>query len=179
FILGLGNGMFASPNTASIMNSVPAKYRGVASGMRATLQNSGQTASIALFFTIVILSLAASLPHSLAQAVTQAGAPQLAPVAQKIPVTGALFAAFLGYDPVKTVLSSLPQNVVASIPSSAITTMEQRTWFPTAIAPAFMSALRDAFYVGAAMSFIAAIASALRGRIQIAEKEEVNKNAEK
>ncbi|MEW9492405.1 MAG: MFS transporter [Candidatus Aramenus sulfurataquae] len=179
FIMGLGNGMFASPNTASIMNSVPAKYRGVASGMRATLQNSGQTASIALFFTIVILSLAASLPHSLAQAVTQAGAPQLAPVVQKIPVTGALFAAFLGYDPVKTILSSLPQNIVASIPSSAITTMEQRTWFPTAIAPAFMSALRDAFYVGAAMSFIAAIISALRGRIQIAEKEEVNKNAEK
>ncbi|BDC17333.1 MFS transporter [Acidianus sp. HS-5] len=171
FFMGLGNGMFASPNTASIMNSVPAKYRGVASGMRATLQNSGQTASIALFFTIVILSLSVALPHSLTQAVTQAGAPQLTPLVQKVPVTGALFAAFLGYDPVKSILSTLPQNVLSTIPPSAIATMEQRTWFPTAIAPAFMSALRDAFYVGAIMSFIAAITSALRGRIQIADLE--------
>lgn len=180
FIMGLGNGMFASPNTASIMNSVPSKYRGVASGMRATLQNSGQTASIALFFTIVIISLAATLPHALAQSVIQAGAPQLAPLVQKVPVTGALFAAFLGYDPVKSMLSTLPQNILSTIPSTAISTMEQRTWFPTAIAPAFMSALRDAFYVGAGMSFIAAITSALRGRIQIAELEEkVDRNAEK
>ncbi|AWR95588.1 MFS transporter [Acidianus brierleyi] len=180
FVMGLGNGMFASPNTASIMNSVPSKYRGVASGMRATLQNSGQTASIALFFTIVIISLAATLPHALAQSVTQAGAPQLAPLVQKVPVTGALFAAFLGYDPVKSILSTLPQNILSTIPSTAISTMEQRTWFPTAIAPAFMSSLRDAFYVGAGMSFIAAITSALRGRIQIAELEEkVGRNADK
>lgn len=180
FIMGLGNGMFASPNTASIMNSVPPKYRGVASGMRSTLQNTGQTASIALFFTIVIASLTTTLPHALAQSVIQAGAPQLAPLVQKVPVTGALFAAFLGYDPVKSMLSTLPQNILSTIPSTAISTMEQRTWFPTAIAPAFMSALRDAFYVGAGMSFIAAIASALRGRIQIAELEEkVGRNAEK
>lgn len=180
FIMGLGNGMFASPNTASIMNSVPPKYRGVASGMRSTLQNTGQTASIALFFTIVIASLTTTLPHALAQSVIQAGAPQLAPLVQKVPVTGALFAAFLGYDPVKSMLSTLPQNILSTIPSTAISTMEQRTWFPTAIAPAFMSALRDAFYVGAGMSFIAAITSALRGRIQIAELEEkVGRNAEK
>src|SRR5262249_23289857 len=40
FILGCGSGLFASPNTSSIMNSVPADQRGVSSGMRATFQNS-------------------------------------------------------------------------------------------------------------------------------------------
>lgn len=172
FLIGIGNGMFSSPNTASIMNSVPAKYRGTASGMRSTLQNTGQTMSIAIFFTIVIISLASSLPTALASAVTQAGAPQLATYVQHIPVTGALFAAFLGYDPVKTIISS----VLISIPQQAISIMEQRTWFPTAIAPSFMEALRDAFYISALMAFIAAVASALRGRIIIADYEENAKN---
>ena len=40
------SGMFASPNTSSIMSSVPAPTRGVASGMRATFQNSGTAISI-------------------------------------------------------------------------------------------------------------------------------------
>jgi EmrB/QacA subfamily drug resistance transporter len=171
FMMGMGNGMFASPNTASIMNGVPPKYRGVASGMRATLQNIGQTASIALFFTVVITVLSTTLPHSLASAVTQAGAPQLAPLASKVPVSGALFAAFLGYDPVKALLANLPPG---SVPQSAIVIMEQRTWFPTAIAPAFMSALREAFYMGAVMSFIAAITSVMRGKRYIAELEREN-----
>jgi len=161
FLIGIGNGMFASPNTASIMNSVPPQHRGVASGMRSTLQNAGQTMSIAIFFTIVIVSLTSSLPSALQNAFIQAGAPQLVPLAQHIPVTGALFAAFLGYDPVKTMLASLPPGV--TVPPSVVAVMEQRTWFPTAIAPAFMYALRNAFYISAVLVFIAAIASALRG----------------
>ncbi|QGA53879.1 MFS transporter [Sulfolobus sp. E5-1-F] len=168
FLMGLGNGMFASPNTASIMNSVPPKYRGAASGMRATIQNTGQTLSMALFFTIVIISLASTLPSALANAVTQAGAPQLAPLMQKIPVTGALFAAFLGYDPVKTIISSLPPGI--TVPAQAVAIMEQHDWFPEAIAPSFMIALREAFYISAVLTFIAAIASALRGRRVIAEQ---------
>jgi hypothetical protein len=139
--------------------------------MRATLQNIGQTASIALFFTVVITVLSTTLPHSLASAVTQAGAPQLAPLASKVPVSGALFAAFLGYDPVKALLANLPPG---SVPQSAIVIMEQRTWFPTAIAPAFMSALREAFYMGAVMSFIAAVTSVMRGKRYIAELEGEN-----
>ena len=161
FLIGIGNGMFSSPNTASIMNSVPPQHRGVASGMRSTLQNTGQTMSIALFFTIVIISLVSSLPSALQNAFIQAGAPQLVPLAQHIPVTGALFAAFLGYDPVKTMLASLPPGI--NVPSKAVAIMEQRTWFPNAIAPAFMYALRNTFYISAVLVFIAAIASVLRG----------------
>ncbi|MEM3516052.1 MAG: MFS transporter [Saccharolobus sp.] len=171
FFMGLGNGMFASPNTASIMNSVPPKYRGTASGMRSTLQNTGQTMSTAIFFTIIIISLASTLPSALANAVTQAGAPQLASYMQNIPVTGALFAAFLGYDPVRTIISSLPPQVASSIPSQAIAIMEQHTWFPMTIAPSFMIALREAFYISSIMTFIAAIVSALRGKVVIAEVE--------
>ena len=49
---GIGSGMFAAPNTSSIMSSVPAQYRGVASGMRSTFQNSGTALSIGAFFAL-------------------------------------------------------------------------------------------------------------------------------
>jgi MFS family permease len=163
FIMGLGGGMFAAPNTAAIMNASPAEHRGVASGMRATLQNVGQTASLAVFFSIVLIALAASLPPALASAVTNAGAPQLAPVFKNIPPTNALFAAFLGYNPVSSILGVLPSSVVSSIPQSTRTFLTGQTFFPNAIAPAFMSALRVTFYIGAALSVVAAVASLLRG----------------
>jgi EmrB/QacA subfamily drug resistance transporter len=162
-VMGIGGGMFASPNTAAIMNASPPEHRGAASGMRATLQNVGQTASLAIFFSIVLIALSSSLPGALASAVTSAGAPQLAQTFQSIPPTNALFAAFLGYNPVGSIFSALPPSVVASIPQSTQAYLTGKTFFPTAIAPAFMSALRLTFYIGAALSIIAAVASFLRG----------------
>ena len=64
---GIGSGMFAAPNTSSIMSSVPARYRGVASGMRSTFQNSGTALSIGAFFALMIAGLANSLPKKLDQ----------------------------------------------------------------------------------------------------------------
>ena len=162
FVMGLGGGMFASPNVASIMNSVPREHRGVASGMRATLQNIGQTMSLAIFFTIVLEALSGSLPGALASAVSSNGAPQLAPYFSSISPTNALFAAFLGYNPVGSILASLPPSVV--VPQAIQTVLKSQTFFPNAIAGAFMSALQDAFYIGAALSVVAAVASALRGK---------------
>ena len=59
---GIGGGMFAAPNSSSIMSSVPARHRGVASGMRSTFQNSGTALSIGVFFSLMIAGLASSLP---------------------------------------------------------------------------------------------------------------------
>lgn len=178
FVMGLGSGMFASPNTASIMNSVPSEHRGAASGMRATLQNTGSTVSQALFFTIIISALSSNLPGALATALTNAGAPQLVKAFNNIPPTGALFAAFLGYNPIGSILSS-PQlaAVVKTIPQNALGVLEGNTFFPNAIAPAFMSALQLSFYIGAALSFAAAVASLLRGQRYIYEVEEAKEAA--
>ncbi|AWR96820.2 MFS transporter [Acidianus sulfidivorans JP7] len=172
FIMGLGSGMFGAPNTTAIMNSVPRNHRGAASGMRSTLQNSAQTASLALFFTIIIGVLAATLPTALSNAVTNAGAPQLAPVLSKIPVTSALFSAFLGYNPIGSILSTLPHQLTSSLSPTVVATLTSKQWFPEAIAPSFMHALRISFYIGSAMAFIGAIISALRGGRTIAEEVE-------
>ena len=182
FVMGLGSGTFFSPNMASIMNSVPAEHRGAASGMRATLQNCGQTISQALFFTIIIVSLSATLPTALSAAITSAGVPQVAAAFAKTPASGALFGAFLGYNPIGTVLAAMPSAMVSAIPISTIAYLKGPVFFPTAISSPFMGALREAFYVGALMCFIAAICSALRGdhvvygQREIGKKDTITKN---
>lgn len=173
FAMGVGGGMFAAPNTASLMNSVPPEHRGAASGMNATLQNTGQTISIALFFTIIIVALTGSLPSALSGVMIQAGVPQLAPYFSSIPPTVAMFAAFLGYNPVVAILGIVPQSVTSTIPANVAAYLTGTSFFPHAIATSFMSALDDSFYIGAGLSIIAAVVSALRGKIYIHEIENV------
>jgi MFS family permease len=52
-VVGVGSGMFNSPNTAAMMGSVPAQRRGIAAGARTLLQNTGAVLSIAFVLAIV------------------------------------------------------------------------------------------------------------------------------
>lgn len=60
-LLGVGNGLFVSPNISSIMRSVPPHRRGVASGFRTTMFNVGGTASAGL----AILLMTTAIPYPL------------------------------------------------------------------------------------------------------------------
>ncbi len=170
FMMGFGMGMFVAPNITAIMNSVAPQQRGVASGMRMTLQNTGQTASMGIFFSIVLIFLTRLLPGSFTTALATAGAPQLIPVFTNIPPTSALFSAFLGYNPVTTILGSLPTTFSSLISGSAMATISGIHWFPLALAPAFMGSLRMSFYAGAGIFLVAALLSALRGKRYIHEE---------
>ncbi len=181
FAMGIGLGMFSSPNIASIMNSVPPQNRGAAAGMRSTLMNTGISIGTSILFTTVILTLSSSLPGYLASAAATAGAPQLGiTVFQKIAPTSALFAAFLGYNPMQTYLASLPSSLTSTLSPSAIATLTSMSWFPNAFAPAFMAALRISVYINAALAFAAAAASVVRGKRYIyglepeVEKEKIS-----
>jgi hypothetical protein len=146
--------------------------------MRATIQNSASTISQAVFFTIIIVSLSATLPGALSAAVTNAGAsPQLAQVFSSTPASGALFGAFLGYNPVATILHSLPASLVSTIPQTTLNYLTGSTFFPNAISGPFMIALREAFIIGAAMCIVAAVCSALRGGKQANIPKETAKKA--
>jgi len=167
-VLGLGMGMFAAPNTTAIMNSVPAAQRGVTSGMRATLQNTGSSLSMTLYFAILIIGLSAKLPPILGKGLIDAGVPTA--IAQKVaqlPPTSALFAAFLGYNPMGSILGT----TMSSLPQATQTTLLSTTFFPNAIGPAVMSSLHTAFYVSAVISAVAAIASFLRGKRYVHEEQ--------
>jgi MFS family permease len=172
FVMGVGGGLFAAPNIVSIMNAVPREDRGAASGMRATIQNTGQTLSLAIFFTVIISGLSNSLPSALSGAMVSAGVPKLAGAFSSISPTSALFSAFLGYNPMVSILT-IPSlaPVVAQIPQATLTFLEGQTFFPNAIAPAFVSSLDLSFYIGAALSVAGAIASLLRGSVYIHEEQ--------
>jgi EmrB/QacA subfamily drug resistance transporter len=170
FIIGVGNGLFVSPNMASLMNAAPPEHRGSASGIRAMLTNTGSTLSIGIFFTIVIEVLYLKAPSTMSAALSSAGAPQLIPYVIKIPPTASIFAAFLGYNPVDALLTQLPQSLVSSIPHTVLATITANTWFPKVIAPALIQALRAAFVAAAALAIVAAAASALRGKTMIYEE---------
>jgi MFS family permease len=163
FMMGIGNGMFGSPNNAAIMNSVSAQDRGVASGMMYTMFNTAVPASIAIFFTIVVIGLSQNFPGAMTSSLASIGAVQLAPILSNIPPTAALFSALLGYNPVTGILAALPAPLVAHIPHSTLNTLTGITWFPSTLQNAFIPSLRISFYVGAIISAIAAILSALRG----------------
>ena len=162
-VMGLGNGIFMSPNMASVMNSVPAEHRGAASGMRSTLQNCGQTISQAIFFAIIIISLNATLPVALSTSVANTGvSSQVAAAFSHTPASGALFAAFLGYNPIGTLLSGMG-SITIGLPQNTLNILTSQTFFPTAISSPFMTALTTAFIFAAVLCFIAAAFSALRG----------------
>jgi len=158
---GAGMGMFAAPNTTAIMNSVPAEHRGASSGMRATLQNTGSALSMTLYFTILIIGLTQHLPATMYQGLVNAGVPAVASLkVANLPPTGALFAAFLGYNPMAQLL---PAPVLNQLPQASRQLILGKVFFPQLIAPAVMSSLRIAFYISALLSIIAAVASYLRG----------------
>ncbi len=53
FIVGVGSGMFNSPNTAAMMGVVAPHRRGIASGARVLVQNTGAVLSIAFVMAVV------------------------------------------------------------------------------------------------------------------------------
>jgi len=172
FLMGCGSGMFASPNSSSIMNSVPPQDRGVASGMMSTLMNSANTASMAVFFTIVIVGIQSSFPGAITNSIASLGSTQLAPLEaalSSIPPTGALFSAFLGYNPMDAILGALPAPMLSSIPQNVLAVLQSHDWFPRTLADAFMPSLRISFIIGAILSGIAAVLSAMRGEKYVHE----------
>jgi MFS family permease len=175
-LMGMGNGLFGSPNSSSIMSSVPPEERGVASGMLSTMMNTSLSVSMVLFFTVIIVGLGNSFPSAIAASLSSIGAVSLAPVLSSIPPTGALFAAFLGYNPVTAILGSLPASVLSSIPHAIIADLTSSTWFPQTLSNAFLPTLRVCFFIGAALCIIATLLSALRGQRYIHEIHGIAEN---
>ena len=162
FMLGCGSGLFASPNTSSIMSSVPPETRGASSGMRATFQNSATLVSIGFFFSIVTLGLAAALPSTLSTGLIMNGVPlQAATSVAHLPPTAALFGAFLGYNPIGELL---PPSVLQAISPAHKAVLLGKSFFPNLISVPFMDGLHAVFYISAALCLIAATASLLRGK---------------
>ncbi len=158
---GLAMGLFSSPNRAAIMNSIPAAERGVGAGMTSTFQNSATVLSIGVFFSMLILGLAGTLPPTMYAGLVGQGVPTaVATQVSQLPPVSTLFAALLGYNPIQSLLG--PQVLAAVSPSQAAY-LTGRTFFPQLIAGPFQAGLGLALGFAAAACVIAAVASVLRG----------------
>jgi MFS family permease len=168
FLMGLSMGAFASPNRAGVMNSLPAQHRGAGGGMNQTFQNSAQVLSIGIFFTLMILGLSGTLPHSLAGGLQAHGVPAAtAAKVSHLPPVSVLFAAFLGYNPAKELIGPHVLHHLSPANASAI---GGRGFFPHLIAKPFHSGLHEAFAFATAACLIAAVASWSRGRRYVASE---------
>jgi MFS family permease len=162
FLVGLSIGMFMAPNTSSVMNSLPADQRGGGAGMLNTFQNSASVLSIGVFFTIITLGLAGSLPSALFGGLTAHGVPAAqAHGLSALPPIGLLFASFLGFNPIQQLL---PSASAAHVSGAQYAELTGQGFFPHLIAGPFGDGLHLAFGMAAALCFVAAVFSWLRGR---------------
>jgi MFS family permease len=160
---GFGSGVFAAPNRAEMMNSVPAHQRGAAAGMIATFMNTAFVLSIGIFFTLMVAGLSSKLPSAMSSGLIAQGIPGAAAHAlSHLPPIGVLFAAFLGYNPMKQLLGSLLNN----LPAVRAAYVTGRQFFPRLIVTPFKDGLGVAFAFAIAANVLAAIFSLLTGKVR-------------
>ena len=172
---GIGMGLFASPNRAGIMNSLPAERRGVGAGMSATFQNSAMVLSIGIFFSLIILGLSSSLPGHLFTGLTTHGvsvadANRLA----HLPPTAVMFAALLGYNPIQMLLGP----ALTKLPASNAAFLTGHSFFPSLISAPFQAGLDIAFDFAIVACLVAAVASLLRGKRYVHDESAVEATAD-
>jgi len=161
FLNSVGMGMFIAPNQTGIMNSLPADQRGAGAGMAGTFNSSAQVLSIGIFFTLMILGLAATLPAALYHGLLGQGVGQATALrVSHLPPVGSLFAAFLGYNPMKVLLGPA---ALAHLPAHTVSYLTSRAFFPHLISAPFSHGLTEAFSFAAAVCALGAVASLLRG----------------
>jgi MFS family permease len=159
---GFGSGVFAAPNRAEMMNAVPASQRGAAAGMIATFMNTAFVLSIGIFFTLMVAGLSSRLPSSMSSGLIAQGIPAAAAHAlSHLPPIGVLFAAFLGYNPMRTLLGPL----LGHLPAVRAAYVSGRQFFPQLITTPFKDGLGVAFAFAIAANGLAAAASLLTGRV--------------
>ncbi|HET9077416.1 MAG TPA: MFS transporter [Acidimicrobiales bacterium] len=159
---GLAMGLFASPNRAGVMNSLPPDARGGGAGMMATFQNSAMVLSIGIFFTLIIAGLSGTLPGSLYRGLVAHGVPAAAAHrVAALPPVSTLFASFLGYNPIQNLLG--PTGVLGHLPHAQATYLTGRSFFPSLITKPFGNGLHEAFDFALVACLVAAVASWLRG----------------
>jgi MFS family permease len=160
FLNGFAMGLFSAPNQTGIMNSLPPDQRGAGAGMAATFMNSAMVLSIGIFFSLIIVGLAGTLPGVLYHGLAAHGVPRAyAARVAHLPPVGSLFAAFLGYNPVGTLL----HPVLGHMAPAKAAFLTGHRFFPMLVSHPFAQGIHEAFYFAAGCCVVAAIASWLRG----------------
>jgi MFS family permease len=162
FATGIVMAMFGSANRAAVMNSVPAADRGAGAGLNNTFQNAGQVVSTGLFFTLMTVGLAGSLPAGLYQGLVAHGVPSATALhISHLPPVSTIFSAFLGVNPI---LHLVGANVLTQLPAHQQAALLGRSFFPSIISGPFRVGLHTALDFGIVAGLLGAAASWVRGK---------------
>ncbi len=160
-LIGISMGLFASPNRAAVMNSLPRHDRGAGGAMNQTFQNSAQVLSIGIFFTLMIIGLASTLPQTMSTGLQAHGVSAAAAHhASLLPPVSILFAAFLGYNPIQHLLGA---HALAGLSAHNLSILTGTSFFPNLISAPFRDGLHAAFLFAIVACLIAAASSLMRG----------------
>jgi hypothetical protein len=160
-LMGISMGLFASPNRAAVMNSLPAGDRGAGGGMNQTFQNSAQVISIGIFFTLMVAGLASTLPAAMSSGLQAHGvAAATAEHVSHLPPVSILFAAFLGYNPIEHLVGP---HALAALSAHDRAVVTGHAFFPELISGPFRTGLHAAFVFAIVACLVAAAASLMRG----------------
>jgi len=174
-LMGIGMGLFGSPNMAAVMNSVPPENRGAGSGMRSAFFNVGSPLSNGVFFSLMTVGLSTTIPLAMYSGLTQNGissaeASQLA----HLPPLGYIFAALQGYNPMGNLLGT---KVLSALPPATAQELTSRSFFPQLISASFHHGLTLVLTFSMVVCLIAAWASWVRGK-RFVYDQEVREKAE-
>jgi MFS family permease len=167
-LTGISMGLFASPNRAAVMNSLPPGDRGAGGGMNQTFQNSAQVLSLGVFFSLMVSGLAGSLPHAISSGLVAhgVGAASAHRIGQTPPIE-VLFAAFLGYNPIQHLAGA---HVLGLLSAHSRATLTGPGFFPALISAPFRAGLHAAFLFAIGACLLGAFTSALRGGRYVPEE---------
>jgi hypothetical protein len=116
----------------------------------------------------MVVGLASTLPTALSTGLTAQGVPAaVAAHLSTLPPVGILFAAFLGINPVGSLLQST--GLLNTLPADKVATLTGHDFFPSLISAPFRSGLILVFAIAALMMVVAAIASWYAGRVPAPE----------
>jgi hypothetical protein len=111
----------------------------------------------------MIAGLASSLPRTLSSGLTAQGVPaSIATQVSHLPPVSTLFAALLGYNPVRNLLA--PSGVLSKLPAHNVAVLTGKQFFPNLISAPFHHGLVIVFTAAAIMAVAGAVVSLLRGK---------------
>jgi hypothetical protein len=117
--------------------------------------------SIGIFFTLMIIGLAATLPHALTAGLEANGvAGATASQVGHLPPISVLFASFLGYSPAQSLIDP---HVLRHLSTAHRAAIQGHAFFPSLISAPFRDGLHQAFTFATAICLAAALTSWSRG----------------
>jgi hypothetical protein len=133
--------------------------------------------SIGIFFSLMIAGLAATLPRTLFHGLTGQGVGAgIAHQIANLPPVGSLFAAFLGYNPIQSLLA--PTGALARLPAANQATLTGKEFFPHLMTAPFHHGLVIVFSAAALMTLAGAFFSSIRGGRYVHVDEPYDASAE-